>query len=176
MTQIVKKKGGRTVFDVPSGVIRASYCKDSGKLLSDACQYDPRGSRAETGWFLRGSEPHEFCDCHVLCDYDAEHGGVSHGHCPEAHLEKVALIRVEREFPAQIRVTDAQYVYRGDPNETPPNPDPKAAYFAALQNGFCGASNAEHPFNRSCPEHGGESGEVDEPQEPPDTTAPQGEE
>jgi penicillin-binding protein 1A len=153
MSDIVEEKGGKDRFDVPQNVIRASYCKDSGKLLSDACGYDARGNRSEIGWFLKENMPTAFCDCHVLCDYDADHGGISHGNCPDSFLKKVALIKAERRFPVQIYVSDAQYVYRGDPLSINPNENEKQPYFANEVIGYYGASPAEHPFNRSCKIH-----------------------
>ncbi|MBE6622045.1 MAG: hypothetical protein E7630_03725, partial [Ruminococcaceae bacterium] len=33
-------------LDLAPGVITATYCRDSGKLMTDACKADPRGSRA----------------------------------------------------------------------------------------------------------------------------------
>jgi hypothetical protein len=92
MSDIVEEKGGKDRFDVPQNVIRASYCKDSGKLLSDACGYDARGNRSEIGWFLKENMPTSFCDCHVLCNYDSDHGGISHGNCPDSFLKKVIFI------------------------------------------------------------------------------------
>ena len=153
MRELVSIGAKQTVFDVPSTLVRVSYCKDSGKLVSKACTLDPRGSRTEVGWFVVGDEPKEFCDCHVLCDYDSESGGVSHGFCPEESLKQVGLIRVERHFPMQIYVSDAQYVYRGDPAAMPPNGNPKQAYFAPELHGVCGVSNRETQYNRSCPDH-----------------------
>lgn len=153
MGSIVKEKGGKTAFDVPSSVVRATYCKDSGKLLSDTCTADPRGSRAEVGWFLAGEEPKAACDRHVLCDYDKEYGGVSHGNCPEECLTRVALIRVERHFPMQIYVSDAQYVYVGDPGDYEPNQNQNQAYFGHGRSGYCGISNATKQYNRSCTVH-----------------------
>jgi len=41
MRDLVAQKGGKKTFDVPSSVIRVSYCKDSGKLMQDACTNFP---------------------------------------------------------------------------------------------------------------------------------------
>lgn len=142
-------------FPIPSTVVRTSYCKDSGKLLDEVCLLDARGDRSEVGWFLKGDEPKSHCTCHVRCRYDTVHGGVAHKGCDEENLEDVALIRVERHFPRQVTVTDAQYVYGGDPRQMAPNPDPTQAYFE--KNGeFCGKSAQKEPFNRSCTGHGTE--------------------
>ena len=140
-------------FEVPSSVVKASYCRDSGMLMNEACGLDPRGDRSEIGYFLKGSEPNKLCDCHILCDYDGAHGGVSHGNCPEELLERVGLIRVTRRFPIQILVTDAEYVYLGDPLELPINENASLSYFSPSLGYFCGVSPGNTQFNRSCTEH-----------------------
>ena len=153
MHQITEKHGGRRHFTVPSSVVKLSYCKDSGCLVSEDCQYDPRGGRVEEGWFVKGSEPHQHCDRHVLCLYDQEHGGISHGNCPLELTKKVALLRVERAFPIQIQVSDAQYIYCGDPNVCIPNSNPTQSYFFPYLEKYSGTSPVKHPYNRSCTTH-----------------------
>jgi penicillin-binding protein 1A len=64
-------------FELAPGVVTATYCKDSGLLLSDACLADPRGSRAETGYFTRTTVPTTKCQTHVLVEYDTATGGVT---------------------------------------------------------------------------------------------------
>ena len=152
MHTIVSQTDGKRQFDVPSNVVQMSYCRDSGRLIDDACQFDPRGSRSEVGWFVKGNEPHGACDRHILCYGDRE-GGISHGFCPEESLTRVGLIRAERHFPMQILVQDAQYVYGGDPAEFFPNPNEEQAYFEGERTDFCGRSYTKTPFNRSCPHH-----------------------
>ncbi len=152
MHQVVEITGGKTVFDVPSNVVKMTYCKDSGKLMDDACLFDPRGDRSEVGWFVMGNDPKGTCDRHVLCECDAE-GGISHGYCPQESVKRVGLIRAERYFPMQILVSDAQYVYRGDPQGIAPNPNAGQAYFEQTLTDACGRSHTQTPFNRSCPHH-----------------------
>lgn len=153
MSEIALSRETQTKFSVPSNLVRVSYCKDSGKIPCDACTYDARGDRVATGWFVKGSEPRELCDCHVLCEYDAEHGGVCHGNCPTECRKKVALIRVERHFPCEVTVTDAQYAYGGDPSTLMPNENSEEAYFAPMREGHYGRSRVKEPFNRSCTAH-----------------------
>jgi len=133
-------------------VIQANYCRDSGELLSSACQKDPRGKRVETGWFTANTLPRSFCKCHILCEV-CKSGGVCHGNCPEEEREEVGLIQVERHFPKQVRVSDAEYVWRGDPEEISPNSNPNEAYFAADLPNYCGISGNKEQYNRSCLEH-----------------------
>lgn len=168
MHQIWGKMGGRRTFEIPPDVVQMSYCRDSGMLTDDACLFDPRGARTQTGWFVKGTEPKHSCTCHVLCVADGEKGGISHGFCPREWQRNVGLIRVERHFPMQVLVTDAQYVWRGDPARLPPREDPTGAYFEQELSDFCGRSHTKTPFNRSCSEHTkepiGESEESHEPQ------------
>ncbi len=153
MTSVFSLKGGQKKFEIPQNVHSYSYCKDSGKLTDNACLYDPRGSRVETGWFVEGSEPKEVCDCHRLCYTDEENGGISHGECPDLILKKTSLIHVERHFPMQVLVSDAQYVWWGDPLKMPPNEDSTKSYFSPFLQDYCGKSHTDRPYNRSCQVH-----------------------
>lgn len=152
MRSIVTEKGEKREFDVPSTVTKANYCRDSGQLLADPCQKDPRGTRVESGWFTKDTLPQTFCTCHILCEA-CKSGGICHGHCPKEEREEVGLIRVERHFPKQVTVGDAEYVWRGDPNEISPNSNPKEAYFAANLPDYCGISGTKEQYNRSCTVH-----------------------
>ena len=155
MTEIHDGKEYKS-FDTPPDLIKASYCKDSGKLMTAACLADPRGSRTEEGWFVDGTQPREFCDRHVMVDYDTVSGGVSLGHCPEDRVTQIGLILVDRIFPMQIKVTDAQYVYKELPDNILPYAGSDGAFFATLfdDEEYCGISGSESQYNRCCPDHG----------------------
>lgn len=140
--------GGEKTFAVPGNVVPCTYCRDSGKLPGSACALDPRGNRSGVGWFVKGTEPSATCDCHVPVNV-WETGGVCH-EAGAGETKKAALIRVRpRHFPMQITVSDAQYVYRGDPYSLPRNPNPEEAYFETDSADFCGRSATQTPFNRS---------------------------
>ena len=105
----------------PADVIRATYCKDSGKLMTDACRMDPRGNRAETGYFTVSSAPSEYCDTHIIVNYDKTTNAYAHEYSLPENLIPVSLIRENtRAFPVQIFVVDAQYVYRDLPKDVRP--------------------------------------------------------
>lgn len=111
-----------TSFQVAEGVYSCRYCRDGGGLLSEACLCDPRGSRASLGWFTAATMPTAACTCHVPVLYDSETGGIvaadGEYFCDPSslHLDslrKAGLIRVtDRLFPTQVKIRDAQYVYR----------------------------------------------------------------
>lgn len=143
-------------FELPGTVIKATYCKDSGLLMTDACRADPRGSRAETGYFAVGTQPTSYCTTHVLVDYCTASGAVASACCPDEAVTQVGLIAVDdRSFPVQVTVTDAQYVYRELPERTEPGGwwgDP--FFINAIPSGtYVGSSNVETQYNQFCWKH-----------------------
>jgi hypothetical protein len=142
-------------FISSDNVISAEYCLDSGKLVGEACKKDPRGDRVAEGYFVRGTEPKERCDCHVLVKYDTTEGGVANSECPFYDTEYVALIKVERIFPTQIFVSDAQYVYKELPKGIMPETSPRLPYFNNVfgKNEYGGISYGDEQYNRYCRAH-----------------------
>lgn len=142
-------------FSDSKEVVRCEYCADSGKLVGEVCRRDARGDRAEIGYFVKGSEPSQICDCHVLVAYDREEGGIASYDCYSADIEYVGMISVERSFPVQIYVSDAQYVYRDLPKGVIPETSPSLPYFnnAIPEGEYCGISYGKQQFNRYCRAH-----------------------
>lgn len=146
---------GKTAsFDIPNGILKVTYCKDSGKLMSPACYADPRGNRAEIGYFASGTQPTTYCTCHTFVNYDIVNGGLATTDCPAENIAKIGLIRVDRAFPIQVYITDAQYVARNaDPNRASVG-RPNQPYFAYQQGaGYFGLSYGETQYNRVCQGH-----------------------
>lgn len=141
-------------FETSDNLIAVRYCRDSGKLMSDACRFDPRGDRSEVGYFKKGTEPTERCDCHVCISY-CEHGGVACANCPAESCHTTALLRVSRQFPRQIKVLDAPYTYGGAvPNRERilSNNEPYYAVNYQTKQNF-GIGMDVVPYNRICPVH-----------------------
>ena len=140
-----------TRFEEAEGIVTAKFCKDSGKLMSAACAMDPRGSRAEIGYFTVDTLPNEYCDCHVIVDYDAVNHGVAGPDCPSENIKKVALLNVKRIFPQDVTIRDAQYTWQRL-NGTPPcllSGEP--FYLGMIPRGSTpGHSAVSSPFNRFC--------------------------
>lgn len=145
---------GRKSFKLDSSVVKATYCKDSGKLMTNACYLDPRLNRAEVGYFVKGSEPKSYCDCHRIVEYDSDNNGIACKDCDYEGIVDVGLLNVKRSFPMQIYVSDAQYVCRDLPENTPISTD-GSAYFSKIlgKNEYCGISNTAEQFNRGCQAH-----------------------
>ncbi|NLY68243.1 MAG: hypothetical protein GX067_00395 [Clostridiales bacterium] len=144
-------------FKLADGVVTAQYCKDSGKVPTEACRADARGeSRIETGYFTVDTVPTEPCDVHKLVAYDVVSGGVATSSCPASHIKYVGMLNIYRSFPVpRIYITDAQYVYREVPIGAPLSTSPNQPFFAAsLPEGtYPGTSFAGAQFNRLCTAH-----------------------
>ncbi len=143
-------------FETAPGVIEVVYCRDSGKLPTDACGLDCRGWRTEIGYFTRESAPKEYCDTHVVVDICNTYNRVASANCNPANCRQAALIRVEdRSFPMEIYVADAQYVYRELPSYIKPGGWWKVPFFTnMLQYGeYCGTSYVDNPANAWCYDH-----------------------
>lgn len=138
-------------FTDADGIIKATYCRDSGKLLSSACACDPRGSRAETGYFTAETVPKAYCDCHVLVNYDTEHSGVAGPNCPTESCKRIGLLKVERAFPKDVIISDAQYTYQPLGGRAPCLLSTEPFYLTLLPRGLSpGHSATSLPFNRYC--------------------------
>ncbi len=71
---MAKVHEGLEVKDItmPSGIVKATICKDSGKLATDLCKNDSRGNRVYEELFEKGTEPTSYCDAHVQVHSDSE--------------------------------------------------------------------------------------------------------
>ena len=158
MTEIYIKKGhlnNTDAFDYSEEIIRLEYCADSGKLMTEACRRDPRGSRAEQGYFTADNKPSKYCDRHVPVAYDKNGGVCIDGMCKEENTVYIGMLTVSRSFPVQIYVTDAQYVWMNMGESAIPEASPYLPFFNNMQSehNFFGISNTQYQFNRLCRAH-----------------------
>ena len=153
--KIYSARGERSEIPTSENIGLFEYCKDSGKLVGEACRRDARGDRSEQGYFVLGTEPSEKCDCHVLVPYDRAEGGVASEWCYSADVEYIGMIKVERSFPIEVFVSDAQYVWRDLPDDVMPETSPSLPYFNNLlgEDEYCGISYGTTQFNRYCRAH-----------------------
>lgn len=142
-------------FYEASGIVKATYCKDSGLLMTDACRADPRGNRAETGYFSEDNVPRTYCTTHVLVDYDSVTKAIACPDCPRENVIKVGLLHVTtRNFPINIAVTDAQYTYRQlDFGVSPGGWYGVPFYINMLGGKYSGFTNVDRQFNHYCYTH-----------------------
>ena len=142
-------------FIESDNIIKAEYCVDSGKLVTKACLADPRGDRREVGYFVKGTEPTEQCECHVLVKYDSLEECIADPSCPKENITYVGMIQAERHFPIQVYVSDAQYVWKKLPSDVLPGSSDNEPFFINMieKGDYCGISYTDKQFNRSCKEH-----------------------
>ena len=142
-------------FDEPDNIIEAEYCVDSGLIATEACYADLRGERIETGYFLEGTEPREYCSTHVLVEYDKVTSAVACPECPSQNVVKVGLINVKRSFPKQIYIADAEYVWRDVGKNVLPETSSSLPFYSNLlpKDSYSGISDSAVQKNCYCREH-----------------------
>lgn len=95
-------------FEVPSGVVKKTICKYSGKIATELCYKDPRGSSVREEYFIKGTEPDEedTCDVHVLakvckdCTDIYKRNLLAGEYCPtESVIEQVFIQRKKPYTP-----------------------------------------------------------------------------
>lgn len=100
-------------FDKPSNLVACSFCRDSGKLCTDACHADPRGDREITAYVCLEDAPAESCDCHVMVTLCGQSGLRATSYCRQKayySLTQIGLLSVTRKFLKEgIIVQDEQY-------------------------------------------------------------------
>jgi hypothetical protein len=101
-------------FPMAQGVIRVSYCRDSGGLPTEACRCDLRGDRCDVGYFVQGSEPRLPCHCHALREWDRAGDCPATEQTPPEERMRVGLLQLpgQRRFPIRVAVIDERYRFR----------------------------------------------------------------
>lgn len=143
-------------FDFSESLVEVTYCKDSGMLLGENCAHDPRGNRAEKGFFTMDTVPTTTCDVHVLVNYDKVTGGIATDKCPASNIKQIALVRNEsRLFDCQVTITDAQYTFRslGDVTRFPTYNGYGYYYYAIPTGKLVGRSEGTKQYNCACSVH-----------------------
>lgn len=134
-------------------LIEAKYCSDSGKLITAACEADPRGSRVATGYFTRKTLPTEGCDKHIFVPYCSEGNGIAGPGCPEYALTYPGLLNHIRDFACSVYITDGQYTWT-DLGDTPVYRQPGSPFYQYLYDGtYPGKTNTSKQYNSYCTTH-----------------------
>ena len=140
-------------------LIKATFCADSGKLITDACKCDPRGDRSTTAYFTKSTLPTEACNVHVMVRYCNEGHGVANEYCPDECCTYVALLKVSRSFQRDVYITDAEYTWRKLPSGVKPFISNKFCfYYLMYTDEYPGRTSAGtgatgYQYNRACPVH-----------------------
>jgi penicillin-binding protein 1A len=94
-------------FDMPTGLVSVSICTESGKIPSELCALDQRGSTIRSEVFIKGTEPspEEICDVHVVRDIDISTGKLATPYCPTSLVQsKVFIQRIEPLNPVNTKL------------------------------------------------------------------------
>jgi hypothetical protein len=139
-------------FEIGDDIITVRCCADSGKLLTSACRIDARGDRGVWCYFESGAEPNEYCDCHITINYNMKDGGIACENCCVDDIEKTGMIKVDRDFPTQVYIEDAQYVWRKMTGTATMSHDKNLPFFSdVIKKGrYCGISRGTAQFNSGC--------------------------
>ncbi|WP_271628900.1 transglycosylase domain-containing protein [Caldicellulosiruptor sp. DIB 104C] len=113
MDKVVSKKGVSTQFTRPAGIVEKYVCKESGKLATELCKQDPRGSQVIKEIFVAGTEPTEYCDRHVKLKVCTESKALATQYCPN-FIEKVFIRRDNPIWPDASKsiVPPDDYMYQ----------------------------------------------------------------
>ena len=89
-------------FKAPDNIVYVNICTKSGKLATELCALDPRGSTIRKELFIKGTEPTEYCDVHVLADIHVPTGKLATESTPPWQIEsKVFVKRPIPYFPSE---------------------------------------------------------------------------
>lgn len=154
-------------FTVPVDIIKnVSYCSCSGDIPTEACENDilcylskeKDSCICHDGVYKKGTEPKKKCDVHVMLPWDSVTEAICLDGCicPTENIINVGFRKItDRAFNQQIRIKDAQFVYRDVP-EGYVFPDNEFVPFFQniLGSGvYIGSSGSGKPANRICYDH-----------------------
>ncbi|MBE5819677.1 MAG: DUF5011 domain-containing protein [Clostridiales bacterium] len=94
----------------PNGVTSVSICKCSGKLATEHCANDPRGTQVYGEYFVAGTVPSQKCDSHVKARICNETGLLATEFCQDV-TEKVYITRPNSDTSTSWqRAKDAEFM------------------------------------------------------------------
>ena len=130
---------GLEYAEFPTNVktVQRAVCLDSGKLATDACRADLRGSRAAYFTFAEGDEPKTYCSTHFMVNWCTESQCLSNEFCPLETVKKVGMLNLLRQYPVpNVVVGDQQYTAGFLNNTISPGMYPRSRA-ASPANGTC---------------------------------------
>ena len=100
-------------FEQPPNILSVNICTQSGKLATELCSHDPRGSTVRTEIFAAGTQPKEFCDAHVELNIDTTTNKIANEYCPKENVATRVFVKRNPPYnPAEhggIVPSDYQY-------------------------------------------------------------------
>lgn len=139
-------------IEKPSGIVSKAVCKESGKVPTELCYKDPRGSQVYTEMFIAGTQPTTLCDVHVEANINKSNGKLATEYTPAELLEKRVFIK--RETKSSKALEDDAYVLPTETDDTKPAPDPVLPTEPQQPNNGQTPNNEQSPNNEQTPNNG----------------------
>lgn len=100
-------------FQAADNIVRVSVCTKSGKLPTEYCSLDPRGSTVRSEMFIPGTEPKEYCETHVMADIHQPTGKLATEQTPPWEIEsKIFIKRPVPYYPEDHgNIVPEDYIY-----------------------------------------------------------------
>lgn len=80
-------------FPKPENIVTVAIDTESGKLPTELSNMDPRGSTVRNEIFIKGTEPTEYDDVHVVADIDVTTNKLATPFCPPTLVESRVFIK-----------------------------------------------------------------------------------
>ena len=110
MSKVHANLPNKSFFTVDSGLTSVSVCMDCGKLATELCSNDVRGSRVQKVEVVSGTAPTETCTCHVAIQWCTEGEALASEFCPaDQVVEKSAVDYVREGVAAAVGCRDEEY-------------------------------------------------------------------
>ncbi len=99
MTPLHTGKTSKPLYDTED-MIAVSVCLDCGKVATEACTNEVRGSRVSTAYVYEEDEPLDECECHVTVDFCESCNAVANDYCKKlaevgkAKITKKSLVKM----------------------------------------------------------------------------------
>jgi penicillin-binding protein 1A len=106
----------------PSGIRNVSICRESGKIPTDLCAKDQRGSQVYSEMFIQGTQPTTLCDVHVEAKVNKVNGKLVSDLTPPELIETRVFIK--RDYTPTKKLDDQEYVLPTEVDDTLPAPPP----------------------------------------------------
>lgn len=84
MNAICQGKPAASFSGAPSSVTQVELCRDSGKIATDACKADQRGSRVLTDYIAVDAIPKDTCTVHTMAEVCTVSGKLASSKCKNA--------------------------------------------------------------------------------------------
>lgn len=96
----------------PDNIIPVQICKDSGLLVAEGlCDHDERGNRTTTEYFVKGTEPTDYCNIHQKVTYCKDTGKVATDECPNTTTKIQIYKDLSKVDLSTYTIQDARYSF-----------------------------------------------------------------